>query len=135
MKLLIQLSLILCLLTPSQLVFGQQNESEPKQTQIDQSVMVYYFHYTRRCATCNAVEDVSRNLVMQEYDSKVDFESCNLDEDTGKNIGEEVGVSGQSLIIVSGDKQIDLTSEAFLFARSNPEKLQKLLQKEIDELL
>ena len=36
-------------------------------------VTVYYFHYSRRCATCNAVEDVARSLVIEKYGKNADF--------------------------------------------------------------
>lgn len=109
-------------------VNAEEGVSTPK-------VTVYYFHYSRRCATCNAVEDVSRSLVIDNYGKNVDFEACNLDEDEGASIGEELGVSGQTLLVVGLEKQFDVTSEAFLNARNKPEKLKALLSEKIDHLL
>jgi hypothetical protein len=114
---------------------GQNEDSKVKESQVEPKVMVYYFHYTRRCATCNAVEDVARKTVVDNYGKNVDFESCNLDEETGISIGEELGVNAQTLLVVSGEDKIDLTNQAFLHARSHPEKLVELLTKEIDHFL
>ncbi len=98
-------------------------------------VEVYYFHFNRRCATCNAVEEVTKQAIADNYAEKVSFESCNLDEASGKEVGKKLGVSGQTLMIVSGDVKINLTSEAFMNARSNPDKLKALIKEKIDPLL
>jgi len=48
---------------------------------------------------------------------------------------EELGVSGQTLLIVSGDIKINITNEAFMYARSKPEKLKQVIKEKIDPLL
>jgi len=103
-------------------------------------IEVYYFHYTRRCMTCNNVEKVSRDAVEQQYTAKVKageiaFKSVNLDEKEGEAIGEKLKVEGQSLLIVSGDKRVDLTEKGFLYANNNAEKLKAEIKKAIDRLL
>lgn len=111
-----------------------KNEESSKVSKEDK-VEVYYFHHTRRCATCNAVESVSKEAVTELYGDKVGFASYNLDEETGKAKSEELEVSGQSLLIVSGDTKINITNEGFLHARSNPEKLKAVIQEKIELLL
>nr|WP_321409870.1 nitrophenyl compound nitroreductase subunit ArsF family protein [uncultured Carboxylicivirga sp.] len=98
-------------------------------------VEVFYFHFNRRCATCNAVEEVSKLAIAETYGDKVSFESCNLDEKEGKEKGNNLGVSAQTLLIVSGEAKINITSQAFMNARSNPEKLKALIKEKIDPLL
>lgn len=98
-------------------------------------VTVYYFHSTRRCETCKAVEKVSKESVEDLYGNKVSFEAYNLDDDEGELKGDEVGVSGQSLLIVSGETKIDITNEGFMNARSNPDKLKGIIKEKIDPLL
>jgi len=98
-------------------------------------VEVYYFHFTRRCATCNAVEKVSKKAVEELYGEKVSFAGYNLDEKTGEEKGKELEVSGQTLLIVAGDTKINLTNEGFMNARSNPEKLKAIIKEKIDTLL
>lgn len=98
-------------------------------------IQVYYFHYSRRCATCNAVEEESKKAVESLFGEKVSFLSLNLDEDESSQIANVLEVSGQSLLIVRGDTKLDITNEAFLNARSNPEKLRKTIQTKINELM
>jgi hypothetical protein len=98
-------------------------------------VEVYYFHYTRRCITCKSVENVSREAVADLYGDKVVFNDFNLEEEKGKQKGKQLGVSGQSLLIVSGDTKINITNEGFMNARSNPDKLKQIIKEKIDPLL
>ncbi len=98
-------------------------------------VEVYYFHYTRRCVTCQSVESVSREAVAELYGDRVVFSDLNLEEEKGKQKGEQLGVSGQTLLIVSGDTKINITNEGFINARSNPDKLKQIIKEKIDPLL
>ncbi|HDJ32877.1 MAG TPA: hypothetical protein ENF21_02105 [Bacteroidetes bacterium] len=98
-------------------------------------VEVHYFHMTRRCATCKAVEEVTREAVTTFYEGKVGFTSWNIDESDGKEKAQELGVSGQTLLIVKGNTKINLTSEAFLTALSDPDKLKQTIRERIDPLL
>ena len=128
--------LSLCFLFATLLPVSAQIQEKVDEEEISTpKVTVYYFHYSRRCATCNAVEDVSRSLVIEKYGNNVDFEACNLDEEEGASVGEELGVSGQTLLVVGNEKQFDVTSEAFLHARNKPEKLKAILSEKIDDLL
>lgn len=114
---------------------AQANKDEKEETVKTDHVEVFYFHYTRRCATCNAVENVAKEAVKAFYGDDVFFTSYNLDEDNGKEKAEEIGVSGQTLIIVSGDNKINITNEGFMNARTNPEKLKEIIKEKIDPIL
>ena len=98
-------------------------------------VEVYYFHMTRRCLTCQAVEKVTKEALNEYYGNKVHFAGYNLDEDTGKEKSESLDISGQTLVIVSGDSKINITNEAFMYARSNPDKLKEIIKEKVDALL
>ena len=100
-----------------------------------ESVEVFYFHNTRRCVTCQAVETESKDLVEELYRDKVTFLAYNLEEQDGKAKAGELGVSGQTLLIVSGETRINVTTEGFLNARSNPEKFKQIMKEKIDPLL
>lgn len=114
---------------------AQTNKNEETEVSDSDKVEVYYFHFTRRCMTCQAVEEVSKNAVTELYGDEVSFAEYNLDEDSGKTKGDELGVSGQTLLIVSGDTKINITNEGFMNARSNPDKLKAILKEKIDPLL
>jgi len=104
------------------------------------NVEVYYFHTTIRCVTCKTVEAEARKNVEMLYADKVkagniSFTSLNLEEATGKSMGEKLGVNSQTLLIVNGDQKINITNEGFLYAVSQPQKLTEVMKSKIDPLL
>lgn len=115
---------------------AQTNEKE-NSTQVAKAekVEVLYFHYTRRCVTCNAIESVSKEAIAELYGDKVSFAEYNLEEMDGEIKGKELEVSGQTLLIVAENTKINITNEGFLNARSNPEKLKQIIKEHIDPLL
>jgi len=121
--------------------FSQATEESTDQETIDEAVVeVYYFHFTRRCATCQAVEDESAAALKKLYPEEIEtgkilFIPVNLEDDANNELAEKLEVSGQSLLVVKGDKQLDLTNDGFMYARSSPEKLQASLKDAIDPML
>ena len=118
---------------------AQDNKQAKAATSVADKVEVYYFHYTRRCMTCNKVEEVSKKAVETLYPAQVKngsytFASINLDDASSKQIAERVKASGQSLLTVKGGKQVDLTDKAFMYATTTPDKLQAEIKKAIDGL-
>jgi len=115
--------------------------SEEKATAVEQAdIMVYYFHYTRRCATCNAVEDVTRLALKEYYGDKVEkgeiaFQSINIEEKEGEATANKLEIAGQALIVLKGDKITDLTEKGFLYAVSEPEKLKAEVKTAVDAVL
>jgi len=103
-------------------------------------LQVYYFHFTVRCATCNAVENETRAALEMFYTEQVKegniaFTSLNLDEENGKKMAEQLKVSGQTLLLVKGDQMVNLTNEGFMNARTNSGKFHEILKSNIDKLL
>ena len=103
-------------------------------------VEVYYFHFTRRCVTCNAVENVTKEAIAEMYPQqlkagKITFTGVNLDDAGSKAIAEKCNAEGQALLVISGGKRIDLTDKGFMYAKNNPEKLKTEVKKAIDDLL
>ncbi len=104
------------------------------------NVEVYYFHNTVRCVTCKTVEAEARRNVEMLYADKVKagnitFTSLNLEEATGKSMGEKLGVNSQTLLIVNGDQKINITNEGFLYAVSQPLKFTEVMKSKIDPLI
>jgi len=111
-----------------------------EQTMQTAKTEVIYFHVTRRCATCQAVENEARNMVDDNYaelakKGVISFKSFNFDEPAGKEAAQRLGVTGQVLLVVKGDVKKDLTAEAFMYALSSPEKVRKILKETIDEMM
>ncbi len=116
---------------------AQTVDTENAKTSIDSDhkIEVLYFHTSRRCITCNAVEKISKETVEKNYGKEVVFMAYNLDEKEGKSIGKKLRVSGSTLLVISGKEKVNLTNEAFMNAKSNPEKLEATLKETIDKFL
>ena len=65
----------------------------------------------------------------------ITFKSINLDEKSSESIAKKCQASGQSLLVISGKKRTDLTSEGFMYARNTPDKLKQKIKSTIDPLL
>lgn len=103
-------------------------------------IEVYYFHFTRRCTTCQNVENVSKKSVETLYPEKlkkgeISFQSVNLDEKSGEALGKKYSIDGQTLIVICGDKKINLTDKGFLYANDSQEKLTAEIKKAVDSLI
>ncbi len=119
---------------------AQTSENQKTENVISEDVQVYYFHNTKRCATCNAVENETKVALEMFYEDKMlagtmDFTSLNLEEDEGKEMAQSLHVSGQTLLIVQGETQVNLTNEGFMNARTNPTKFHEIIKTQIDKLL
>ena len=130
--LLIALSAAACKTTVSQDQASNEASTE--------EIQVYYFHFTKRCATCNAVENETRLAIEMIYAEEVQegniaFTSLNLEEEDGRKLGEQLQVSGQALLLVKGNQVVNLTNEAFLNARTRPDQFHEILIGHIDKLL
>jgi len=102
-------------------------------------VEVYYFHFTQRCVTCQAIEDETKKAIEELFSSALDegeiaFIALNLEEEDGEKMAKKLNVSGQTLLVVKDGKQMNLTNDGFLYARTNPEKLRESLKKAIGEI-
>ena len=98
-------------------------------------VEVYYFHFNTRCETCRAVESEAQLGVQLLFGDEVKFTAVNLDKKEGEAKGKELGINSQMLVIVKGDKKINLTNEGFLYAQTNPDKFRKIIEEKIKPLL
>jgi len=101
------------------------------------NVEVYYFHATRRCATCIAVGEVSRELVKDKYgdNPNVEFIEINIDESGNEDLVEKFQVSGSGLYVYNGKDIENITGFAFQYARTKPDKLKDKLIELINKNL
>ena len=114
-------------------IFSHDEKSEA-------TIEVYYFHLTRRCATCNAVEKESIKALEALYPEKIKngeitFLSVNIEEEKNNTLAESLEVTGQTLLFVMGDKKVNLTNAGFMYAKTKPEKLQTKIKETIDSFL
>ena len=118
----------------------QTSEDQTSVSVVSDDVQIYYFHNTKRCATCNAVEDETLMALELLYKENmeagtIEFTSLNLEEEEGESMAESLKVSGQTLLLVKGETQVNLTNEGFMNARTNPTKFHEILKTELDKLL
>ncbi len=140
MKRILFLSLMLTFLMSSLSLEAQNKKTKKVATTVSNKIEVYYFHYTRRCATCEAVESVTKKAIAEMYPTQfkggqITFKSINLDEKQNEAIARKCQAEGQSLLFISKDKRIDLTDKGFMFAKSSPDKLKTEVKKTVDALL
>lgn len=117
-----------------------ENNKESNESVDSKEINIYYFHFTRRCVTCLAVESKTLEILKEIYANEMEektitFQALNLDESTSQELAEKLGVTGQTLLIVKGDEKIDITSDGFMYAKTDPDKLKEILKAKIDELL
>jgi hypothetical protein len=119
---------------------AQKDKKQQEVTSTGNDVEVYYFHMTTRCVTCNTIEAEARRNVEMLYPEqfkagKISFTALNIEESAGKATGERLGVNSQTLLIVKGDKKINITNEGFLYAVSQPQKFTEVMKSKIDPLI
>ena len=95
-------------------------------------VQVIYFHNERRCATCMAVEEVSKEVIAKLDSSKISFVSYAIGDPQNVDLEKKFEVSGQKLIVIGKEGTSDLTNTAFLNARIKPEQFKEDLLKAIN---
>jgi hypothetical protein len=86
-----------------------------------------------------AVEENARKAVETLYPNEVktgdySFSSLNLDETATKEIADKLGVGGQTMMVVHGDKKIDITSAVWMAAK-DPDKMKLEIQSGINKVL
>ncbi|MDC1107261.1 nitrophenyl compound nitroreductase subunit ArsF family protein [Prolixibacteraceae bacterium] len=97
-------------------------------------VKVYYFHGTRRCATCKAVEAVALETVTETFGDNVTFVSIDREQDKENQLITKYQITGQSLLVVNGDQVENLTNVAFMNANTHPEKLKAKIIETVEAL-
>jgi len=134
---MIRLLLAVALLVP---FFIANAQTGNKEKSANEKIEAYYFHFTARCMTCRTVEERAKENLGDLYPDQVKagtitFQAANLNEKEGEELAKKLGISGQTLLLVKGPKQINLTNEAFLYAVTKPEKYKAIIKEKVDELL
>ncbi|MFA8299633.1 MAG: nitrophenyl compound nitroreductase subunit ArsF family protein [Hyphomicrobiales bacterium] len=92
-------------------------------------ITVYYFHSTRRCMTCKAIEENAKTAISSL--KNVNFKALDFTDAKNYDLAKKYGIVSSSLIIESKDKQADLTDFAFQNAIANPKALKDKIKGEI----
>lgn len=122
-----------------QFVFVANAETKTVSKETEVKTKVYYFHVTRRCPTCLAIEKETKKVLKEQpyaaakENGELLFKSFNAENAVNKKLVEELGVTGSALIVVKGEKKIDLTSKGFMYGLKQPEKLREALRTALND--
>ena len=94
-----------------------------------------YFHNERRCATCMAVEDVAKEVIAQYGTDAIEFHSYQIGDAACEKLVKDLQISGQTLLLMGKDTTLNLTNEAFMYARVQPEKYKELLNAALKSVI
>jgi hypothetical protein len=136
-----RLIIALLLMVPFVACTAQPSKKEVKESAINSDkIEAYYFHFTARCTTCKTIEAKAKENLETLYPNQfkqglITFQSINLEEASSKPLAERLGVSGQTLLIVKGDKKVNLTNEGFMYAVAKPEKFKEIINEKVDGLM
>ena len=102
-------------------------------------VEVYYFHFTRTCVPCVAIDTETEKTINETYagalaEGKIAYYPMNIETEEGKRMAEMLDVSGQALLVIKPDDRIDLTAYAILYASNQPEQFRKALRETIGKI-
>jgi len=119
---------------------SQKNEVKSNSVASSEKIEAYYFHFTTRCTTCRTIEENAKLNLETLYPDMIkngtmSFQSVNLDDASSESLASELGVSGQTLLLVKGNKKINLTNEGFMYAVVKPEKFREVIKEKVDSLL
>lgn len=103
----------------------------------DAKVLVYYFHGKQRCQTCNAIQQIAEQAVVDYFsgNEEVKFVEIDFSDKANAALVEKYEIAWSSLIVVSGEQFADLTDDAFANAVRNSEALTLKLVGQVNEYL
>jgi hypothetical protein len=139
MKVSTTLVIAFIMLISNGLCIGQSTKKKDESPKKTANIQVYYFHFSRRCQTCIAVEENAKKALDALYAEKVkngeySFKALNLDDKTTKTTAEKFGIGGQTLLIVCGNKTLDITDKGFMNAHDF-DKMKIDIKKAIEKAL
>ena len=100
----------------------------------ESAVKAYYFHTSRRCVTCKTVEKVAAEALQELYGNKIQLQPVNLENKKNEQLAKSLEVGGQSLLFVNSDKKVDITTDGFMYAVREPEKLKIKIKETVESL-
>ena len=100
----------------------------------DGTLKLYSFHTNQRCITCRAIEKLTREVVAEMNNDKIQLEVINISDKWNESIAEKYEVTWTSLIADNGTRN-DLTKMGFSYAKNQPEVFKAKLKEELTKML
>lgn len=118
---------------------GNTSQTTDTHATNDGKLHIYYFHTAKRCPTCLAIEQMTEQVLQTHYvqhlGDKIVYQTVNLTDPQNAALANTYQVAWSSLILHRDTLRIDLTQEAFAYARTGPERFQQLLNEHIQQLI
>ncbi len=118
---------------------GSNTQTTDTHVANDGKLHVYYFHTAKRCPTCLAIQQVTEQVLQTNYSQhlgdNIVYQVVNLSDPQNAALANTYQVAWSSLILHRDTLRIDLTQEAFAYARTEPERFLQLLNEYIQQLL
>lgn len=114
----------------------KNNSQNNSVNEIANGVEVLYFHSKKRCATCNAIEQGTEEVIKQDFQQAIDngtliYRTIDISTAEGEALADSYEITWSSLLIVSwhnGEEKIEnLTDFAFLYARNDAQRFKSEL--------
>ncbi len=88
-------------------------QSENTAEEIQAEVVVYYFHGAQRCRSCQAIEQVARKVVAENYadPTQVQFVEVDITKKEYSELVEKYEIAWSSLIIEKGVLYTNMTDK------------------------
>lgn len=145
-SILLILSMVILSLAGNNLKAKPQTGSFPdvKSNTPKDYVEVLYFHGKQRCATCVAIENITKELIEKDFteqvkNGKVVFKEIDISTKEGEKIADTYEVTWSSLFVNKWkdgkETKNNMTDFGFSHAKSSPEVFKAGVKKKIDELL
>ncbi|MFO7807135.1 MAG: nitrophenyl compound nitroreductase subunit ArsF family protein [Candidatus Moraniibacteriota bacterium] len=117
---------------------AKESQKEENQEEKAEKVKVYYFHNTKRCASCTTLEKYTRETIEEFFqpelrDGKVEFETLNVDKKENEEIARKYQAAGSSLFInkiIDGKDNIEQETAVWRLL-SDEKKFKKYLTNKI----
>lgn len=93
---------------------------------------VLYFHGKQRCATCNAIEKLTKEVVDSLANEKVVMMIIDLSKKENEATADKYEVTWSSLILDRNGKIENLTDTGFSYAKGQPEMFKAKLVEAIN---
>ena len=144
MRSLFLLGLLTCIIVSCQPGANDKTAGNTTTDSVVAPIQVLYFHQLRRCPSCIAIEDETKKILADTYDTQVkagtiSFREINVDEEQNQAIAEKYQIAGSALLIIKttdGKEEIaDLTGDGFKLARNMPDMFREELTATLDTFL
>ena len=128
------------LLVAVAIVFFSCGESTSKKRQVvteikkTDVVEVLYFYGKQRCISCNAIEQLTKEVVDSLNNNKIVMTSIDISLPENEGIADKYEVSWSSLFLDRGGKIENLTDTGFSYAKGKPQVFKAKLVEAIEKM-